>query len=514
MTNSAIFRIIVAGFLLLPALAWSDATITYQGHLKEGNAPAEGAVAMTFRLFGSAVGGVALAEEVVPGVEVNEGLFQVHLDFGEVFDGSESWLEVEVGGQTLTPRQRVSAVPVALYALSGPTGDSHWVINGSHTAYLPGNVGIGTDTPQYRLDVLGTGRFGDAVGIGTTPSPASGMLQVQANTSEPVAINAITSGSASTGRAVNAFASATDHFGLWVGGASGRSYFAHRVGIRTTQPQADLHVMGTAAVGSFASDHRLGVGTDNPWTTLHVVSNAAQDPLRVMIDNNDASSTAIRANGHGGVAIGNGWGDTAVPERGLRVHGEVVLSDLNWRGNVQAASVVCTTSFDGGSNWLLERCGLNTSSVRYKEDIQPLASASDLTDRMQAVSFRWKESGEEDLGLIAEEMAEIEPRLVFHNENGEVEGIKYNHLTAVLIRAMQERQRSVDAEFAALKATHESELAARDARIDSLQQALNEQQQVLNQRLATLEALMMADEAVTHAVSRARDGQARKWWAL
>ena len=511
MTNSALFRFIVAGFLLLPAFAWSDTTITYQGHLKEGNAPAEGAVAMTFRLFGSAAGGVALAEEVVPGVEVNEGLFQVHLDFGEVFDGGESWLEVEVGGQTLTPRQRVSAVPVALYALSGPTGDSHWVINGSHTAYLPGNVGIGTDTPQYRLDVLGTGRFGDAVGIGTTPSSTLGMLQVQANTSGPVAINAITSGSASTGRAVNAFASANDHFGIWSGGSAGRSYFGHRVGILTTQPQADLHVMGTAAVGNFASDHRLGVGTDNPWTTLHVVSNAEQDPLRVMIDNNNSSSTAIRAYGHGGVAIGNGWSDSNVPERGLRIHGnqhtggdlrvqgQTRLADLTWVGTV-VSSMICLEWSENA--WLLNRCTTNSSSMRYKEDVQPLESASDLIERMQAVTFRWKESGEEDLGLIAEEMAEIEPRLVFRNENGEIEGIKYNHLTALMIRAMQERQHSVDVEFAALKATHESELAARDARIDSLQQALNEQQQVLNQRLATLEALMMADGAVTQAVSR------------
>ena len=121
---------------------------------------------------------------------------------------------------------------------------------------------------------------------------------------------------------------------------------------------------------------------------------------------------------------------------------------------------------------------------------------------MQAVTFRWKKSGEEELGLIAEEMAEFEPRLMFRNEGREIEGIKYNHLTALMIRAMQERQHSVDAEFAALKAAHESELAARDARIDSLQHALNEQQQVLNQRMTKLEALLLEDTAVTQAARR------------
>ncbi len=183
----------------------------------------------------------------------------------------------------------------------------------------------------------------------------------------------------------------------------------------------------------------------------------------------------------------------------LRVQGQTRLADLTWVGTV-STSMICLEWSENA--WLLNRCSSDSSSMRYKEDVQPLESASELIDRMRAVTFRWKESGEEDLGLIAEEMAEIEPRLVFRNEDGEIEGIKYNHLTALMIRAMQERQHSVDAEFAALKAAHESELAARDARIDSLQQALNEKQQILNQRMAKMEALLLEDAAVTQAAIR------------
>ncbi len=43
----------------------------------------------------------------------------------------------------------------------GPAGDTHWLINGSETYYLAGNVGIGTANPTQRLDVRGNG----------TPSP-------------------------------------------------------------------------------------------------------------------------------------------------------------------------------------------------------------------------------------------------------------------------------------------------------------------------------------------------------
>ncbi len=392
------------------------------------------------------------------------------------------------------PATRVRKAP------QGPAGDSHWVINGSHTAYLPGSVGIGTDTPQYRLEVLGTGRFADGVGIGTTHSPEDGMLKVQASPERSIAVNASTAGSGTSGRAVNAVASSANHFGLWAGG-SGRSYFGHPVGIGTTQPQTDLHVMGTTAIGDFASDHRLGIGTDNPWTPLHVVANAGQGPMRLMVENNNAANTVMRAYAHGGIGIGNSWSDSAVPERGMRVHGKVVLSDLTWRGNVDAASVVCTTSFDGGANWLLERCGLNTSSLRYKEDVQPLQSVGELLDRMQPVSFRWKENGHEDLGLIAEEIARIEPRLVFHNEEGEIEGIKYNHLTALIIGAMQERQQSVDAEFAALREIHSAELATRDARIATLQHELEEQRQLLEQRLAAVESLLVEGKEMARAAT-------------
>jgi hypothetical protein len=45
-----------------------------------------------------------------------------------------------------------------------------------------------------------------------------------------------------------------------------------------------------------------------------------------------------------------------------------------------------------------------------------------------------------DLGLGAEDVAAIESRLVTHNERGEVEGVKYDHLNVVLINAVKEQQ--------------------------------------------------------------------------
>ncbi len=74
------------------------------------------------------------------GVTVTDGLFVVELDFGAVFDGTELWLEIEVGGSTLGSRQNLTPTPFALYAAAGPSSLSPhmvWVDQVSGTAVGP-----------------------------------------------------------------------------------------------------------------------------------------------------------------------------------------------------------------------------------------------------------------------------------------------------------------------------------------------------------------------------------------
>jgi len=113
-------RIIIA----LPMLALAvcataqDSTITYQGQLRDGGTPVTGNVNLEFRLYDELTGGNPIGTEIQR-LEwpVEDGLFQVELDFGAAaFDGGERFLEVEVNGAPLSPRQRVTAVPFALRA--------------------------------------------------------------------------------------------------------------------------------------------------------------------------------------------------------------------------------------------------------------------------------------------------------------------------------------------------------------------------------------------------------------
>ena len=82
-----------------------------------------------------------------------------------------------------------------------------------------------------------------------------------------------------------------------------------------------------------------------------------------------------------------------------------------------------------------------TSAERYKENIQSLEINPILN--LRPVTFDWKETGEKDYGLIAEEVNEHLPELVKKNEEGVVEGIKYTKLTSLLIKAVQDQQKEI-----------------------------------------------------------------------
>ena len=65
--------------------------------------------------------------------------------------------------------------------------------------------------------------------------------------------------------------------------------------------------------------------------------------------------------------------------------------------------------------------------------------------KLRPVSFKRKgEGGENDIGLIAEEVEKIIPSIVSKNEKGECIGLDYSKLTVVLIQAVKQLQLEVE----------------------------------------------------------------------
>ncbi|MCA9293268.1 MAG: hypothetical protein KDA20_05585 [Phycisphaerales bacterium] len=92
--------------------------ITYQGHLRSGGQPANGNFPMTFRIFDVEVGGSPVVTAQYASIPVSDGVFTVQLSVYNSMDGSDRWIEVEVNGNVLSPRQQVTATPYAFKSRS------------------------------------------------------------------------------------------------------------------------------------------------------------------------------------------------------------------------------------------------------------------------------------------------------------------------------------------------------------------------------------------------------------
>jgi len=88
----------------------------------------------------------------------------------------------------------------------------------------------------------------------------------------------------------------------------------------------------------------------------------------------------------------------------------------------------------------------NGSSIRWKEDLRPIEySALSKIAELNPTRFRWISQQREDIGFIAEEMFDAIPESVSLDNQGQPEGIAYNIIVTLLVKAVQELQEQVAA---------------------------------------------------------------------
>ncbi len=131
---------------------------------------------------------------------------------------------------------------------------------------------------------------------------------------------------------------------------------------------------------------------------------------------------------------------------GSPIGGGVVANNIYIRQLNQAgapAHLCWKVAPDGVQALLLTICTTSQSSLRYKMDLKPYVGGMELVNRLNPVHFAWKNSGLPEIGLVAEEVAAVEPLLTFTNHKDEIEGIKYETLSVVLINALKEQQAEI-----------------------------------------------------------------------
>ncbi len=89
--------------------------------------------------------------------------------------------------------------------------------------------------------------------------------------------------------------------------------------------------------------------------------------------------------------------------------------------------------------------GTIPSASRFKRDVQPMDNASEAILALRPVTFHYKNGKKDTLqfGLIAEEVAKVNPDLVVGDKNGEIYTVRYDQVNAMLLNEFLKEHRKV-----------------------------------------------------------------------
>lgn len=226
------------------------------------------------------------------------------------------------------------------------------------------------------------------------------------------------------GAAIHARATGPVGVGVWSESVTGNAVFA-RTNARDFASIEGWNINGGFAITGFAS----GGGRSRGVVGL------------AMLDAVSVESAAVWANGTNGIGVSGFTG------RGIAIYGNTSEPGIGYAGVFQG-KVKVNVLGTGGSTPLCRNGALEiatcSSSLRYKTDVRPFVGGLEIVRRLRPIAFSWKQDGMPGIGLAAEDVEKVEPLLAFRNDRGEVEGVKYNELSAVFVNAFAAQQAQIE----------------------------------------------------------------------
>jgi len=211
------------------------------------------------------------------------------------------------------------------------------------------------------------------------------------------------------------------------------------------------------------SDHRVGIGTTAPTHSLHVVSRFLGDGVGIVASGTNDPRFGISLDGSEAMSLavastGGHWSSSASP-------GDVILraSDnniifstggtnyppdltVNLNGNIAVNNGVNSGGYKMYVNGTMYATSYACASdLNLKDNVETLDGKSVLESlkNIRGVSFNWKENGESDLGVIAQEVESVFPEVVTTDTEG-MKSVDYDKLVAPLIEAIKEQQNQIE----------------------------------------------------------------------
>jgi hypothetical protein len=278
---------------------------------------------------------------------------------------------------------------LALWTMEGGTLTQQVTLNSV------GNVGIGNTDPGYRLEVTdsATGNWISRIhNTATTNTPSGLLVKTDYNVST------------ATGGYVFACLAGTDY--RFVVQNDGN------VGIGTVTPSRLLDVNGTAY---FRDDIYFGNTVLNPASGFSDQTGMGWDKSTGELQ--IASTTSpLQLGRHGST------GSIFVCR-----YESVIKADINTSGDLSIAGTLS-----------------EASSLALKENIEDFTPSLDIINKIRPVKYNKKKESKKEIGLIAEELAELFPELVDRDNEGNPSGVNYSRAVTVLLGGFKELYKEIE----------------------------------------------------------------------
>jgi uncharacterized coiled-coil protein SlyX len=139
--------------------------------------------------------------------------------------------------------------------------------------------------------------------------------------------------------------------------------------------------------------------------------------------------------------------------------------------------------------------GTVSSSRRFKKEIEPMDQTSEAILALKPVTFHYKSDNTNtpQFGLIAEEVAKVNPNLVVGDKNGEIYTVRYDAVNAMLLNEFLKAHRKIEEQQATIAqlnstvAKQEMNSAEQQKEIQALTASLKEQASQIQKVSAELE---------------------------
>ena len=269
-----------------------------------------------------------------------------------------------------------------------------------------------------------------------------------------------------------------------------------------------------ALVSNVNGDSNNAVG----YSALENVIDGAQNNAMgtfALVNNNGAANTALGDSAFQTSVTGNfntmiGWhvgsgvgadgsdniyiGATAGRPGGGAENGSLRIGDPGFVTGAWIAGIFGATSTGGSAVFVnaTGKLGTLTSSARFKDDIKPMDKASESIFALNPVTFHYKKAIDANktpqFGLVAEEVAKVNPDLVINDPNGKPYTVRYEAANAMLLNEFLKEHGIVQKQQATI--------ALQESQIKALIAGLREQATQIQKVSAQIEMIKPAPQVV------------------